>query len=314
MASYLIKRVGVGIIITIIAVVLLYGMIHMVPGDPLNVILGPRATPEMKAALRTELGLDRPLVIQIGRFLTNVFQGNLGTDLFSKRPVLNVILEQLPYTIHLVLFGMGGAILLGIPLGCFSSMHRNSFLDKFIGILSVGTIAIPPFVVAIYSLLLFAVTLKWLPAIGAGDSGNPWDILRHLILPGIALGLGWVGYIARLLRASMLEVLNENHLRTARAFGLPEYKITFRYTLKLSVLPTVALLGVSIGSMMSSAVFAEIVFSRPGIGKLIYDAVITRNYPLVMGGVLVTTFLFVLSTMCADIVTAILDPRVRENL
>ena len=314
MANYLLKRIGVGIIITIISIVLLYGMIHMVPGDPLNVILGPRATPEMKAEIRKDLGLDKPLVIQVGRFLKNVFQGNLGTDLFSKRPVLDIILERLPFTVHLVLFGMGGAIFIGIPLGCYSSIHRNSFFDKMIGILSVGTIAIPPFVVAIYSLLLFSVTLKWLPAIGAGEPGDFLDLLKHLILPGIALGLGWVGYIARLLRASMLEVLNENHLRTARAFGLPEYKITFRYTLKLSILPTVALLGVSIGSMMSSAVFAEIVFSRPGIGKLIYEAVITRNYPLVMGGVLVTTFLFVISTMCADIVTAVLDPRVRENL
>jgi peptide/nickel transport system permease protein len=178
----------------------------------------------------------------------------------------------------------------------------------------VGAIAVPSFVVAIYSLLVFAVALKWLPAIGAGQEGDMVSQLEHLILPSLAVGLGWVGYIARLVRASMLEVLGENHIRTARAFGLPERSIIYSYALRLAILPTVALLGVGIGNMLSGAVFAEIVFARPGIGKLIYDAVITRNYPVVMGSVIVTTVLFVICTTVSDLVAAALDPRIRESL
>ncbi len=158
------------------------------------------------------------------------------------------------------------------------------------------------------------MALRWLPAIGAGEPGDPVDQFRHLLLPSLAIGLGWVGYLARLVRASMLEVLGENYIRTARAFGLPDHVIVFRYALKLAILPTVTLLGVGVGNLLSGAVFAEIVFARPGIGKLIFDAVITRNYPVVMGSVLVTIGLFVMATLIADLFTAWLDPRVRASL
>jgi peptide/nickel transport system permease protein len=158
------------------------------------------------------------------------------------------------------------------------------------------------------------VELNWFPAIGAGERGDLGDQLAHLVLPSFAIGLGWVGYLARLVRASMLEVLGENHIRTARAYGLPERRIVFRYALRLAVLPTVALLGVGIGHLLSGAVFAEIVFARPGAGKLVFDAVVTRNFPVVSGAVLVTTALFTLCTLAADLLIAWLDPRVRANL
>ena len=180
--------------------------------------------------------------------------------------------------------------------------------------ITVGAIAVPSFVVALYTLLLFAVWLRWLPAIGAGEPGDLGDQLRHLILPAFAIGLGWVGYLARLVRASMLEVMGEPFIRTARAFGLPQRMITYRYALKIAILPTVTLLGVGIGNLLSGAVFAEIVFARPGIGKLIYDMALTRNYPVVQGAVLVTTILFVLCALLADLLIAWLDPRVRASL
>jgi peptide/nickel transport system permease protein len=161
--------------------------------------------------------------------------------------------------------------------------------------------------------MFFSVQLRWFPAIGAGDSGDLADQARHLVLPAIALGLGWIGYIARLVRASMLEVLEENHVRTARAFGLPERVIIGRYALRIAILPTVTILGLGIGTMLSGALFAEIVFSRPGIGKLLYESVMTRNYPVVMGSVLVTTVFFVACTLASDIVNALLDPRLRES-
>ena len=311
---YLLKRIGLAALIVVIAVTLLYSMILAVPGDPISVILGPRATPEMKEAIRAQMGLDRPFIVQVTSFLFNVLRGDLGTDVFSNRTVAEIVFEQLPYTIVLILAGIGWAVVIGIPLGCYSAIRRNSFIDKLTGVLSVGTIAIPSFVIALYALLIFAVQLQWLPAIGAGTDGDLLSQGEHLIMPAFAIGVGWVGYLARLVRASMLEVLGEHHVRTARAFGLPERVIIFRYALKLAILPTVALLGVGIGFLLSSAVFAEIVFARPGIGKLIYDSVLTRNYPIVMGSVLMTTILFVLCTMIADIVNAGLDPRIREKL
>ena len=314
MWTYLLKRAGLAIVIVVTAVTLLYCMILAVPGDPANVILGPRATPEMKASLRVQMGLDRPVFIQISGFLINVFKGDLGVDVFSNRPVAQIILEQLPYSILLILAGMGWAILVGVPLGCYSAIYRNSLIDKITGILSVGSIAIPSFVIAPYAVLIFAVQLKWLPAIGPGTEGDFISQLRHLVMPAFAIGLGWVGYLARIVRASMLEVLSENHIRTVRAFGLPERSIIFRYALKLGILPTIALLGASIGYLLSSAVFVEIIFARPGIGKLIFDSVLTRNYPIVMGSVLITTVIFVACTVVADVVNAIIDPRIRGDL
>lgn len=311
---YLVKRSALAAVIIITAISLLYGMILMVPGDPTAVILGPRSTPEMREALRRDMGLDRPAIVQVAGFIFKVFQGDMGIDVFTNRPVSRIVFEQLPYTIILIIAGISWALIIGIPLGCYSAVHRNSFMDKLTGVFSVGTIAIPSFVIALYGLLIFAVHLQWLPAIGAGERGDPWDQIKHLILPALAIGLGWVGYLARLVRASMLEVLNENHIRTVRAFGLPERIIIFQYALKLAILPTIALLGVGVGYLLSASVFAEIVFARPGIGKLIYESVLTRNYPIIMGSVLITTIIFVLCTMTADIVNALLDPRMRETL
>jgi len=311
---YLLKRLGLGALIVVIAVTLLYTMIHMVPGDPASVILGPRASVEMRAALSERMGLDDPLPLQIVYFFGDLLVGDMGTDVFSNRPVSTIVFEQLPFTLVLIVAGVGWAVLLGVPLGSYSALHRASWLDKVVAVLSVSAIAVPSFVVALYSLLLFAVALQWFPAVGAGDQGDLVDQLHHLVLPAFALGLGWVGYLARLVRASMLEVMGENHIRTARAFGLPERVIVFRYALRIAILPTITLLGVGIGSLLSSAVFAEIVFARPGIGKLIFDAVSTRNYPIVMGSVLVTTVLFVVCTTVADLINASLDPRVRASL
>ena len=313
MLKFIARRSLLSLLILLLAVSLLFGMIHMVPGDPASVILGPKASPALKAELNQRMGLDQPLVIQLGKFYAGLARGDLGMDVFSGRAVSEIVFEQLPFTLALVLAAIGGATLLGIPMGCFSAIKRNSVLDRVTAVMSVAFIAIPSFVVALYLLLWLAVKWRWFPAMGAGASGDIADQAHHLVLPALALGLGWVGYIARLVRASMLEVMEENHIRTARAFGLPEHTIIVHYALRIAVLPTVTILGMGIGAMLSGALFAEIVFSRPGIGKLLYEAVLTRNYPIVMGSVLVTTGFFVLSTLVSDIVNAMLDPRLRER-
>ena len=314
MLLYLVKRLLLGMLIVVFAVTLLFCMIHLVPGDPARILLGPRATTEMIANLSAQMGLDQPLPAQILRFFGNLLRGDLGMDVITNRPVAEMVFGQLPYTLWLIFSAIIGAMLIGIPLGCYSAVHRNSFVDRVTGVVSVACITAPAFVVALYSLLIFAVTLKWFPAVGAGEKGQFWDQVSHLVLPAFAIGLSWVGYLSRLVRASMLEIMGENHIRTARAYGLPERTVVYRYALKLAVLPTVTVIGVGMGFLLSAALFTEIVFARPGIGKLIFDSITTRNYPVVMGSVLVSTFLFVISTTLSDLVNAWLDPRIRASL
>ena len=293
---------------------LMFFMIHLVPGDPARILLGPRATPEMIADISMRMGLDQPLIIQLIKFLGNILKGDLGMDVISNRPVTAIVFGQLPYTLWLIFSAIFGAMLVGIPLGCYSALHRNTLADRILGIISVACITAPSFVVALYSLLIFAVTLKWFPSIGAGEKGDFFDQLAHLVLPAFAIGLAWVGYLSRLVRASMLEVMGENHIRTARAYGLTESTIIYRYALKIAILPTVTVIGVGMGFLISAAVLTEIVFARPGLGKLIIESITSRNYPVVMGSVLISTVLFVISTTISDLVNAFLDPRIRANL
>lgn len=314
MFLYALQRLALTGAIVVVAMIILFAMIHLVPGDPASIALGPRATPEMIQDFRARMGLDLPIALQLLRFFANAATGNLGIDVWTQRPVAQIVFDELPYTIALAFAGLGWAVLLGVPLGCYSAVRRGSWLDRLTGIFSVSAIAIPSFVVAIYLLLVFAVWLRWFPAIGAGPAGDPLRQTWHLVLPAIAIGLGWVGFLARLVRASMLEVMGENHIRTARAFGLPPAWITYRYALKLAILPTVALLGVGIGRLLSGAVFAEIVFNRPGVGRLVFESVNSRNFPVVMGAVMVTTVLFAISTLLSDLAAAALDPRARDKL
>lgn len=314
MLFYLIKRIALSIVIVMLAVTVLFCMIHLVPGDPARILLGPRATPELIASMSARMGLDLPLPMQILRFFGNLLTGDLGMDVITNRPVADIVFGQLPYTLWLIFSAIAFAALIGIPLGCYSALHRNTVADRISGILSIACITAPSFVVALYSLLIFAVGLQWFPAVGAGEKGEFWDQAAHLVLPAFAIGLSWIGYLARLVRASMLEVMGENHIRTARAYGLPERTVVYRYALKLAVLPTITVIGVGMGFLLSAALFTEIVFARPGIGKLIFDSITTRNYPVVMGSVLISTILFVVSTTLSDLINAWLDPRIRAAL
>jgi peptide/nickel transport system permease protein len=292
----------------------LFSLLHLVPGDPVSIALGPRATPEVQARYIEKMHLNDPIFVQFYIFVSNALRGDLGVDIFSERSVTLIVLDQLRFTIVLAVAGLGWAALLGIPLGCISAVHPNSWLDRVTGVFSVGTIAVPSFLVSIWSLLVFAIMLGWLPVIGAGEPGDLLDQAQHLILPAFAVGLGWVGYLARLVRASMLEVMGENYIRAARAFGLPRRMVVYRYALKVAVLPTITLVGIGFANLLSGTVFAEIIFARPGIGKLIFDMAVSRNFPVVQGAVLVTAMLYVVTTLIADLVVVWLDPRVRESL
>ncbi len=311
---YALKRVGLAVIIVMVALLALFSLLHLIPGDPISIALGPRATPEIMARYAAKMHLDDPIFVQFFIFLGNALSGDLGVDVFSERSVTVIVGEQLPYTMVLAVAALSWAVVLGIPLGCFSAVRPNSLLDRITGVISVGTIAMPSFLVSIWALLVFAVMLRWLPVIGAGEPGDIGDQISHLILPAFAVGLGWVGYLARLVRASMLEVMGENYIRAARAFGLPQRTVVYRYALKVAILPTITLIGIGFGHLLSGTVFAEIIFSRPGVGKLIYDMVMNRNFPVVQGAVLITTVMYVMITLVSDLIVAWVDPRVRESL
>ncbi len=312
MLHYATKRIALGLVILIFVMLAMYAAVFLVPGDPASVALGPRATPALKQALTERMGLDRPVYVQIFNFFRNALTGDLGYDVWSNEPVAREVLDVLPNTIILGVAALAWSLALGIAIGCYSVMHRGTMVDNLLGVFSVSLIAIPSFVVGVYGLLIFAVTLKWVPAIGAGTPGDIGSQVRALILPAVAIGLGWVGYVARLVRASMLEVMGENHIRTARAFGLPERRIVYKYALRIAIIPTLSVIAVGLGAILSSAVFVEVVFTRPGVGKLIVDAVAKRNYPVVMGTVLIMTTIYVSVTIAADLLIARLDPRVRD--
>ncbi|MEZ5926794.1 MAG: ABC transporter permease [Hyphomicrobiaceae bacterium] len=314
MILYVVQRIGLALLVCFTSMVMLFTALKLIPGDPATILLGARASAEMKARITREMMLDKSVPEQLVTFVGRILSGDLGTDMWSQRPVALLVWDSLPYTLTLIAVGLGWAALIGIPLGCYSAIRRNSFLDKLTGVLSVGTISIPSFVVAIYVILLFAIELGWLPFLGAGERGDFKDQALHLVMPSFALGLGWVGYLSRIVRASMLEVMGENHVRTARAFGLPEFQIIRAYALRLAILPTITLLALAFGGLLSSAVFIEFLFARPGIGKLIVDAANVRNVPIVQGAVLTTVFLFTVAMLIADLLIVWLDPRARAKL
>ena len=310
--KYTIQRILLAVLIIACAVATMFIMIHAVPGDPANVMLGPRATPEIKEALRAKLHLDQPLTTQLFYFFRGLLSGDFGFDLRSNRPVLEIIIEQFPHTLILVTSALVVSTV-GVPVGCYAAIHRNGKFDRVVGTISVSIIAMPAIVVGLYMLLFFSVKLRLFPVIGAGDSGNFLDYLWHLTLPVITISIAWIGYISRIVRASMIEVLNQNHVRMARAFGLPESKIMSRYALRIAVLPSITMLGVGVALILSSTVIIEIIFARPGIGSLLYESVLSRNYPLVMGAVLFSTIFIVAGTTIADLANAALDPRARKD-
>jgi peptide/nickel transport system permease protein len=312
LVGYALGRLASTAAIVLLSLALLFALTLLVPGDPASTLLGPRATPEAITDFRLRMGLDLPVWERLARFIGQVLSGDLGSDLISGRPILTMTLEALPHTVALTFGAMALALAAGAPLGVYAATHPGSALDQLFATLSVAAIAIPSYVVAIFLLMVFALKLDWLPALGVGD-GSLGSALSHLALPAVALAVGWIGYIARLMRASMLEALGEPYIRTARAYGLPERQVLWKYALKNACIPTLAVLGIGVGKLLGGAVFIEILFARPGLGKLLYDAISVRNYPVVQGCVLLVVLLFVLANLVVDLLYAWLDPRVRAS-
>ena len=311
MLVYLMKRLTMTLAVLTLVVVFLSLIIHVVPGDPARTILGPRASPETIEMVRASMDLDQPVHIQLGRFVRNLLRGDLGTDIFTGRSINTMVADALPHTIALAFSGLGLAIILGIPLGIYSATNPDSWMDRFTALISISLITIPSYVAGLFLLIIFSVEFRILPALGTGSLDDPVDYLMRLILPSVALAGTWIGYIARLVRTSLMEIMNENYIRTARAGGISERLIRYKYALKNAIIPTVAVLGVGMGSLMGGAVFVEVVFSRSGMGTLIFNAITNRNFPVVRAGVLVIAFLFVLINFLVDLIYTFLDPRIQ---
>lgn len=311
MLKYFTRRV-LAIIPTLFLVLLfLFSLIYLLPGDPASIMLGPRATPELIENLNIRLGLDQPLHIRLGRYLLNIFHGDLGTSVWTGKTVTSLIFSALPYTIALTLSSMALAAILGIILGVLAAIRHNSVVDHTITVFSLITVSIPDFVLACLLLLIFAVRFRILPVIGGGDPGDIGDQATHLILPIVALSMGWMGYISRLVRDTTLEVLDMDYIKVMKSFGAPNNIIAYKYALKNSIIPVVATIGLGVGKLLGGAVFIEIIFNRPGLGSVITDAVSARDLPVVQGGVLIAALLFILANLITDLSYAYFDPRIR---
>ncbi len=313
MLVYFVKRFFMTLLVLLLVVIFLSLLVHIVPGDPATTILGPRATPALIAKMRAAMDLDKPIYVQIFNFLLNILRGSLGVDAVTGAPITKLVGSALPHTLVLALTSLSLAILIGIPMGVFSATHPNSLADRILAVISISFTTIPSYVAGLFLLLIFAVELRILPAMGIGKTGDTMDYLSRLILPSTALAITWIGYLGRLVRTSLLEVMNETYVRTSRAAGISESLIRYKYALKNALIPTVAVLGVGLGSLMGGAVFVEIIFTRPGMGLLIYNAIQVRNYPVVRAGVFIVAVLFVLANFIADLIYTYLDPRIQLN-
>lgn len=279
-------------------------MLHLVPGDPISVMFADSALPpEQIAMMRKQLGLDDPLPVQYARFVGRALQGDLGRSIRSNRPVLQEILNQLPSTIQLTIAAMGVAVLVGMTLGCLAALGRNTWLDLLSMAIALLGVSMPSFWLGLMLIFLFSVALGWLPATGEGG-------LERLIMPALALGMFAAAVIARLTRSSMLEVLGQEYVRTARAKGLRERVVVIRHALSNALIPVVTMVGLQAGILLSGAVVIETVFSRQGLGRLIVNGILAKDFPMVQGAVLFTALMYVLVNLLVDLAYAWIDPRI----
>ena len=312
--------------------IVVFFMVRAIPGDPAQIMLGQQATQEQVQQIRENMGLDKPIFVQYGLFLKDAIRGELGDSIVTGRPVTTELLTRLPATFELVAFAMLIAILVGVPVGVISAVRQYSLLDKTTSVLALTGISMPIFWLAMILVVIFGVNLELLPFPGRLDPtigitaitglvlvdslltlnfAGFWDGLLHLIMPALALATIPMAVIMRMTRSSMLEVMNEDYVRTARAKGVVPWRVVFKHALRNAMLPTITVIGLQAGLLMGGAIITETIFSWPGIGLYAYQSVSSRDYASIQGVVLYGALLFVLINLLVDILYAILDPRVR---
>lgn len=305
MARYLLQRLVLTIPVLLGVLLLTFSMLHLVPGDPVRAMFvdSGGATEEQIARIREQLGLDKPLPVQFWNYLSGVVRGDLGRSIMNNRPVLGQILEKFPATIQLTLAAMSLAIILGLTLGIVAAVNRNTWIDRLTMIVSLSGVSIPSFWLGLLLIYTFSVTLGWVPIVG----GPAW---KQLILPATALGLQASAIIARLVRSSLLEVLGEPYVVTARAKGLTNQRVLMAHALRNALLPVVTIVGLQFGTLLSGAVIIEAVFARQGVGRILVDSLQARDFPTAQGTVLCIALIYVLMNLLVDLLYGVIDPRI----
>ena len=311
--KYALRRLLVLVPVLFLVTILISSLIYFSPGDPVRVMLGLRAQEEAVAAIRAELGLDKPYHIRYLNWLANAVHGNLGRSLQRNEKVADMIRERLPATLEMTLFAMLVALIVAIPVGVFSATRENTFVDELLSFFSFFWVSMPGFWIAIVAVLLFAMNWRIFPISGRG--GPFWTAkgMHYLALPGLILGIRQVAIISRLIRVSMLEILNEDYIRTARSKGLAEWRVVCKHALRNAMIPTVTIFGVQLPELMSLGVIIETVFAWPGTGRMLVDAVLKRDYTLVQGIVLVYALLVIFMSLFVDLLYAYIDPRIKRE-
>ncbi len=308
--AFLVRRFGFACITLFAVLTIIFLIVRILPGDPAQVILGDQADAAAIAALRTRLGLDRPLLVQYASFLAGAIRGDWGVSLVTGRPVIQEVLSVLPWTIELTFFALLVGAVIGIPLGVWAAINRNRVPDYAIRIASLLGLSFPAFVSGILLLIGLAIQLRWFPVIsGQRSTWTQW--LQSLVLPAINLGLIMAAYITRVTRSAMLEVLSEDYVRTARAKGVPWRAVVWRHALRNALIPIITIVGLYLGVLIGNSVLTEIVFNRPGLGKLIVGALNQRDYTMLQGMMVIYTLLVVAINLATDLVYGIADPRVK---
>ena len=310
MLGYIRNRLIQLIPVLFIVSVIIFFIMHALPGDPAMLMLmgaeGGSVTPERIAELRTHMGLDDPLYVQYFRFMAGAVRGDLGESIRLRAPVREIIMERFGSTMQLSLVGLGFSVIFGLVLGILAALKPNSWIDFFSMVFAYIGVSMPIFWLGLLLILLFSFQLDWFPPAG----GEGW---KSLVLPGITIGLASAGIISRLTRSGLIEVFNEDYIRTARAKGIEEWKLISRHAMKNALIPVVTIVGLQFGSMMAGAVVTETVFSRPGLGRLIVSAILWKDYPLVQGTVLFLALIYVGANLMVDISYAYIDPRIHYN-
>ncbi|MGA2958426.1 MAG: ABC transporter permease [Thermodesulfobacteriota bacterium] len=311
MIGYTIRRILIAIPTLLIVLTITFVLIRIAPGDPAEVRLGDYASKEAVEALRAEMGLNKPIWVQYLDALKGLVQGDFGRSMVNGRPISRDLTRSLPYTLELTLAGIIFGALLGIPTGVYTALKRNTLADYIGRTLSLGGLSFPTFYLGILLMLLFAIKIPIFPVVGGGDLDNLAKNLYHLFLPGLTLGLIMTAYVTRMTRSSVLNILNEDYVRTARAKGLAERKVIYKHLLRNALLPITALIGVYAIVLIGGSVMVEIVFSRPGLGRMMIGALKQRDYTTLQAVMITFTSFVVLINLLTDLMYGFIDPRVR---
>ena len=310
MPTFLARRLAFAIVTLFAVLTLVFVLVRIVPGDPAQLILGDQASREAIETLRHRLGLDMSISQQYIAFLSGALRGDWGVSMISGQPVIGEVLKVLPWTIELTLVSLIIGVALGVPAGVYAAIHRNRFVDYLVRVSSLLGLSFPPFVAAIILLLLFAIALPWFPVISA-RSGSALAWYQSITLPAVSLGLITAAYVTRVTRSAMLEVLSEDYVRTARAKGVPWRVVVWRHSLRNALIPIITVVGLYLGILIGNSVLTEIVFSRPGLGKLLIGALNQRDYPMLQGMMVIYTLVVVLVNLLTDLAYGFADPRVK---